>query len=754
MSDRKLTAPRSIACGAMLVLSTALGVGATGQSPGREAAAPTTRVSATIGRDDPGHQKMLALLEEVRQRSAVDNRFVATETLEKLKAAAPKLSPTLSAEKRAMFYALMGQEEVKLGRNLEGAASYERVLEIAATLAEPTRSQFIVETYYRLAIAYMRHGETKNCIECCNGERCLYPIAGAGVHADKEGSEKAIPCLLFVIEHTEPTDDAHLTARLLLNIAMMTLGRYPGEVPKELLLPAAAVGSAAAYPRFENVAAQYGLNIMNHAGGVVCEDLDGDERLDLMMSSMDPSEDLHVFMQQKDGSFSETATRPGLIGLYGGLNLVHGDYDNDGDADVFVPRGAWLREFGRYPRSLLRNDGAGRFTDVTIAAGLAGTAYPSQAAAFADYDLDGDLDLFVGHEANAECPYPSELYRNEGNGTFVEVAKAAGVTNDRYAKGLCWGDFDGDRYPDLYVSNLSGANRLYRNNRDGTFTDVAPALGVTGPTESFPTWFWDYDNDGALDLYVSSFEQKIGDWVQGFLGLPNPGELPALYKGDGRGNFVEVGRRLGLTRPLMSMGSNFGDLDNDGFLDFYVGTGNPSFESLLPNIMYRNQGGAGFVEVTTAGGFGHLQKGHAIAFGDIDQDGDQDVVAMLGGAYAADSFRNAVFRNPGNGNHWLGVRLVGTKSNRSAIGVRLRADFDDASGPRSVFRWVSTGGSFGANSLRQHIGIGKASKVTKLTVYWPTTDTTQVFENVAADRVIRIVEGKNEIVDATPARAK
>ena len=196
--------------------------------------------------------------------------------------------------------------------------------------------------------------------------------------------------------------------------------------------------------------------------------------------------------------------------MYGGLNLIPGDYDNDGDLDILVLRGAWVGKAGQHPNSLLRNDGQGRFEDVTFEAGLGEVHYPTQTAAWADYDNDGDLDLYVGNETSPEFTSPCQLFCNNGDGTFTDIAARAGVTQGGYAKGVAWGDYDGDRFPDLYVSNLLGPNRLYRNNRNGTFTNLASQLSVTQPLRSFPVWFWDFDNDGTLDLFVASYTGPAG----------------------------------------------------------------------------------------------------------------------------------------------------------------------------------------------------------------------------------------------------
>ena len=223
-------------------------------------------------------------------------------------------------------------------------------------------------------------------------------------------------------------------------------------------------------------------------------------------------------------------------------------------------------------------------------------------------------------------------------------------------------------------------------------------------------------------------------------------EHACLYRGDGKGGFRNVGAGMGLgSGTLMTMGANFGDLDLDGFLDFYLGTGNPSYESVVPNRMFWNRGGKRFADVTFSGGFGHLQKGHGIAFADLDRDGDQDVFAEIGGAYPGDAFGNALFRNPGFGNHWITLKLAGVRSNRPGIGARIRCDVTEDGKRRSIHRHVGSGGSFGANPLSQTLGLGRATRVDVLEVYWPTSDRTQTFRDVPVDARFRVTEGDDRL---------
>jgi hypothetical protein len=262
---------------------------------------------------------------------------------------------------------------------------------------------------------------------------------------------------------------------------------------------------------------------------------------------------------------------------------------------------------------------------------------------------------------------------------------------------------------------------------------------VTQPLYSFPTWFFDYDNDGWLDLFVSGYGiNNVADIAADYLGLPTPAERVRLYHNNRDGTFKDVTREAKLYKVLHTMGSNFGDLDNDGFLDLYLGTGDPDLTTVIPNRMFRNADGKFFQDVTTSGGFGHVQKGHGIAFGDIDNDGDQDVYEVIGGAFEGDNSRSVLFENPGHGNNWITLKLQGVQSNRSAIGARIKITAD---GNRIVYKTVSTGGSFGCSTLRQEIGLGKAKEITSIEITWPTTGKVQVLKGVAMNQFYKVREG-------------
>ena len=411
------------------------------------------------------------------------------------------------------------------------------------------------------------------------------------------------------------------------------------------------------------------------------------------------------------------------------MNLVQTDYNNDGHLDIFVLRGGWLGEGGRHANSLLHNNGDRTFVDVTVRAGLeTGESYPTQTAAWADYDLDGDLDVYIGNEASSKLSAPSQLFENQGDGTFQEVAKQMGVENNALAKSVCWSDYDDDGDMDLFVSNYQSKNRLYRN--DGTkFVDVAKSFGVSKPIDSFPAWFCDVNNDGRLDLFATAYSGGIAELSSYLQKKPvNEVTFPRLYL-NGKEAFQESAKSFGLHIATHPMGANFGDLNNDGFLDFYLGTGWPELHELMPNLLLRG-GPGGFEDVTWKARVGHLQKGHAVAMADFDNDGDLDLFEQMGGFVPADKYYDVLYRNPGSPNRYIKVKLIGKTANRAAIGARIEVRYIEDGEERIQVREVNSGGSFGANPLEQHIGLGLATSIESIEIKWPNRGATlQRFED-------------------------
>jgi hypothetical protein len=660
----------------------------------------------------------------------------------------------------------VAQERLRAGQTREAIRDLEGMLQAAGLPPDGSRIPLEAKPLFDLlALSWLRLGEQENCIDNPAAEVCILPLAGKGRHGQAEGARQAIALFQQILK-AFPHDYG---SRWLLNLAAMAVGDFPDRVPAGGLIPALQPPARPAFPRYRNIAGDLGLGLSSHAGGLAVEDFNRDGLLDLFMTRMGLDDQARLFLADGTGGFVERTREAGLEGITGGLNLIHADYDNDGNDDILILRGAWMREAGAFPRSLLRNRGDGTFEDVTFQAGLT-SFQPSQTAAWADFNLDGCLDLFIGNESlrtlesrPEPVPHRSELYLNNCDGTFREVSHQVGIDVEEFVKGVVWGDIDNDGLPDLFISVMGGPNRLY-HNRGGSsraawrFDEVARTAGVERPIFSFPAWFFDYDNDGWEDLLVLSYDLRhVNELPEAaareYLGLPLriahgtdtvPIETPRLFHNNRDGTFRDVTRPAGLDRPLWAMGSNFGDLDNDGWLDFYVGTGSPDLSAVVPNRMFRNRGGRGFDDVTLAGGFGHIQKGHAAAFADFTRSGQEDVFMVMGGAYEGDRFANLLFENPGwTGRHWVTLELAGTTANRSAIGARVELLTRQADGSaRRLYRTVSTGGSFGAGSLQLHVGLDRATRLERVTIQWPDSARTRTsYPDLALDRFYRIVQG-------------
>ncbi|MEI6106399.1 MAG: CRTAC1 family protein [Opitutae bacterium] len=650
----------------------------------------------------------------------------------------------------------LAQELLNNGESEKALHQFEDYERLLTENHRPLTSAQTVMLLTAKAVCALRWGEQENCLVNHNADSCLFPLAGGGVHQLPRGSRAAVGYLTELLSQF-PGD---LRARWLLNIAAMTLGEYPAGVPPAWRMDPQLFASEYDIKHFPDVAGDLGLDVDDLAGGVVLDDFNSDGRLDLMVSAQDTSSQIRFFINNGEGTFSDHTVAAGLTGLTGGLNLVHADYNNDGFIDVLVLRGGWLSSSMQHPASLLRNNGNGTFTDVTEEAGLLRYA-PTQTATWFDFNGDGWLDLFMGSETQGQDINPCQLFRNNGDGTFTECAAACGVAVVGFVKSVVSGDYNNDGRPDLYLSLQNKSNLLLRNDGPAgggvsptapwKFTNVAAAAGVTEPFSSFSCWFFDYDNDGWLDLFVAGYHiQDVGDVAADYLGLPHAGERARLYHNRGDGTFEDVSKQAGLDKLLHTMGCNFGDLDNDGWLDFYVGTGDPNLATLIPNRMFRNDGARRFQDVTTAGGFGQLQKGHAIAFGDIDEDGDQDIYSVVGGAISSDHYHNQLFANPGHGNHWLKLKLEGVQSNRGALGARLKLVLKTANGERVIHRSVTAGSSFGGNPFRVEFGLGQALAVVRAEIFWPVTGQTQILTGLEIDHSYAVREGAAAATRLTP----
>ena len=708
------------------------------------------------------NRRMAARLAELAEEAEEHRNPLATE---RLVAFYQQIEEAPDLRSRVRFAGLLGQAQLLDGQVEAAVTTLEGARESMLGTPKLFDARFRRSLESVLAVAYLRLGELENCVEGHNADACLLPIRSGGIHQKTRGARAALEIYEQILER-HPDD---LESRWLANIAAMALGEHPEAVPEPWRIDAEVYEGELDLPRLRDVGAASGVADGRLSGGVVMDDLDGDGLLDLLVSSWSSKDALRFYRNRGDGGFDDLTEAAGVGGLTGGLNLISGDVDNDGRLDVLVLRGAWRGRYGKLPDSLLLNRGPRGgapviFEDVTEAAGLL-ALHPTQTAAFTDLDLDGRLDLVVGREdgppalfwnrsgtgeaapgvvfEQAADPWPEGVF-GRGKGSFVKAVVASDV------------DLDGD--PDLFFSRFAAPNVLLRNDRP-EFTDVTLKAGLGEPVASFPALFLDFDNDGRRDLLVAGFATdflaaRAPAVAADLLGESSAGEPSRLFRNvseNGELRFEDVSAQVGLNRVSLAMAAAAGDPDGDGFPDLYLGTGAPDFRALVPNRFFANRPdgeGRRFFDAGASSGLAHLQKGHGIAFGDLDGDGDEDLYEVLGGAYRGDGYPNALFENPrlSPGGEGAGsfntLRLEGVRANRAALGARLHLVI---SGPgpseRSVHREIDTGGSFGAGSLQVELGLGPGEILDRVEVSWPGGEV-ETFRDLSPGKVYRLREGE------------
>lgn len=346
------------------------------------------------------------------------------------------------------------------------------------------------------------------------------------------------------------------------------------------------------------------------------------------------------------------------------------------------------------------------------------------------------LHALPGGDAEAEFP------------TFKNIAPALGIDQFGMSGSVVVDDFTGDGKLEIITSSWDPGKglTLYQLDADGNYQDRTEAMNLEGISGGLNIRPADFDNDGDLDLLILRRA-----WLEGAGKIPN-----SLLRNDGVNaggvvQFTDITFAAGLAEVSYPTSTAEwadldldGDLNNNGYPDIYLGTGSPNFGGIVPNLLLMNEGGEKFIDRTAASGMGHLQKGHGVSFTDIDGDGNLEVFEQMGGAFPSDQFFDAVFENPGFGNHWLEVRLKGVTSNSYDIGCRVWAVITEDGAERSVYTWLNSGGSFGANRLIAHLGLGKAEQVDRLEVFWPMTGITQSFDNIDVDQFIVVTEGEKK----------
>jgi hypothetical protein len=596
--------------------------------------------------------------------------------------------------------------------------------------------------YEILGILWQRKGELQNCLSNHSNESCIFPFSEKAVHIERDGSERAIK---YYLQALTINPNNHIV-KWLLNIAHASLDEYPEKVPIEYFIPLNRYEEYEAKIKFEENAELFGLNSFGLLGGVCVEDFDNDGLQDVFVTSYGLTDNVR-YLKNTGNGFVDKTIESGLKGITGGVNVVQADYNNDGHVDIFISRGGWLREAGHHPQSLLRNNGDGTFTDVTFEAGLY-FENPSHTACFADVNNDGWLDLFVGVESyNPEREDYSKLFLNNKNGTFTEVAEMSGVKVSGYVKAAIFADFDNDGWQDLFISVYGGGNILFANNTKNNngkllFSDISSESGIKEPINSFSINVFDYNNDGLDDILVFGYlidlekTNLASEYSNNSFPAVNP---PRLYMNLGDMKFKDITQKVGLNRSIYAMGLNFGDLDNDGYTDLYIGTGHPDFRALWPNLLLRNNNGVNFQDITMSSGTGHLQKGHGVAIVDIDNDGRNDIFIQTGGFFSDDKYWDLLFMNKTQSdNNWIKIKVDGGSQNKSAIGTKLELEFTDNGVKRKVFSVVNSGGSYGASSLEKHIGLGTAKSIDKLTIYWASDPKKQEHFNIPSNEKILV----------------
>jgi tetratricopeptide (TPR) repeat protein len=532
-------------------------------------------------------------------------------------------------------------------------------------------------------------------------------------------------------------------ARAWLWLSAQKTGGYPAEVPEAHRMSVKA-GYAPASVEFEDIAATIGLDKTCAGRGMAVFDYNNDGYLDVAIAAA--SGGCSLYRNNGDGTFSDVSIESGLDRCVNGFVLAVGDYNNDGYQDLFVTSLGFFYGEG----TLYRNNGDGTFSDVTKQAGIHCWG-PAFAAQWVDYDCDGLLDLFVCNNMGQvfERRLPNRLFHNNGDGTFTEVCSQVGIHGFWPTIGGAWGDYDNDGYPDLFLSNALGGSQLFRNNRDGTFTDVTRQAGIRDDHCFGGVCFWlDYDNDGWLDvarLTWSDHEDVIHTLRHGE--GPADGRPMRLYRNNRDGTFTRLNREIGLSGCWGTMSGNAGDLDNDGYLDLVLGNGGPRMDRLEPLVLMQNDGRGKFRNVTFSAGLPFTGKSHGTTLADLFGDGRLSILVASGGAYPGDLLTASVYcpkRLPGN---YLNVRLVGTKSNRDAIGARIALQ----AGGRRQYREVSGGSSFGCLPFEQHFGLGDLTAVDSLEIRWPS-GLRQRLEHLPINGTIRITEGLSAWADVYQAR--
>jgi hypothetical protein len=492
------------------------------------------------------------------------------------------------------------------------------------------------------------------------------------------------------------------------------LARFPSTAAAAVwLLACLPADGQAPPPTFTRITSAPVATDVGTAHGCAWVDYDNDGHLDLFDVNYNLFLQLPSYLYRNNGNATFTRITNGAMLNYVGNTVtgIWGDYDNDGFPDLFLPDES-RRNF------LHHNNGDGTFTDVTTTAIALETNSYSFSGAWADYDRDGYLDLFVTggiSESPQSIPGRNQLWRNNGNGTFTNITNSIVVNDISFCLGAAWADYDNDGWPDLYVvKGITAPNRLYRNLGNGTFAIVTNSSLATDVGRGLGCAWGDYDNDGFVDLFVPC-EFDYASF---------------LYRNRGDGAFTRIKQGGIVTNIAQSLAAVWGDYDNDGYLDLFVANGRSGMNACY---LYRNKGDGTFTNVLNVAPVTNLGTWHGAAWGDYDNDGFLDLFAANWGS------PNALYRNNGNSNAWLKIKLRGTLSNRQGIGAKVWVHATLGGSPRRQVRQISGGDGIVQSSIIAHFGLGDATNASLVRIEWPS-GIVQELINVAPRQSLTIEE--------------
>jgi tetratricopeptide (TPR) repeat protein len=542
------------------------------------------------------------------------------------------------------------------------------------------------------------------------------------------------------------SDSTNERARVWMWFSAQKIGGYPENVPADFRMEMKP-GWDSTDLQYEDIAAKIGLDKTSAGRGTAIFDYNNDGLLDIVITAAHGG--CSLYRNNGDGTFTDVSVGSGLDECVNAFAIAAGDYDNDGFTDLFITR----LGFYNGDAVLYHNNGDGTFTDVTAKAGVQSWG-PAFTASWADYDCDGHLDLLICHNLAGvfDRQVPNRLFHNNGDGTFTEVTEKCGLSSPYPTVAAAWGDYRNSGYPDVFLSSGLGRPLFFRNNGDGTFTDISQEAGFEDFAMGSMCFSCDYDNDGRLDIVQYTWVDHEDEVYTMKTGKAREGGLAArVYRNNGDGTFTMRNVEIGLDQGWGTMSGSFGDLNNDGSLDLILGNGSPRMERLNPMIIFESDGQR-FRNTTFAAGLPFVGKSHGVNCGDLFGDGRLEIIVAAGGVYPGDLLTSSVYRPTQRLGNYVNVRLTGVKSNRDAIGARLTLRAGGAQQMREVFG----GTNFGCLPCEQHFGLGTLKKVDALEIRWPS-GASQVIENPPVNDTIRITEGQpgwEQVYKNLPVKSK